>query len=109
MKYFHVTTMSNWEKIKNEGLIPCVGARSQKIGESFPAVFLFESEESMRDAMWGWLGEEFEDSDEADEAICLKVELPEGFPLDEGVSCEYEVRSYQKIPPEYISFYTDEL
>lgn len=98
-KYFHVTTETAWEKIQKEGLIPMIGERSQEVGEPVPAIFLFDSKESMEDALWGWLGDELEDEDSI---VILKVSLPKGYFLDEGVSCDFEVRGYKPIPPEYI-------
>lgn len=98
MIYYHVTTKKALDKIKKEGLQPQIGQRSQKIGEVFPAIYLFTTRDDMEDAIYNWLGEELEN----EEIYSLKIDLPKGFPLDEGVQGDWEVRSYQKIPMEYV-------
>ena len=104
--YFHVTTPDAWKKIQKEGLIPQIGERSQMVGEAFPAVFLFESEQAMHDALGSWLGAEFEGDEPL---VALEVKPPAGMFLDEGVSCPWEVRSYDSIPPEFITLYDSDI
>ena len=98
MIYYHVTTKKALSKIKKEGLQPQIGKRSKKIGEVFPAIYLFTTRDDMEDAICNWLGEELE----GDKTYALKIDIPKGFPLDEGVQGEWEVRSYQMIPMEYV-------
>ena len=71
--YFHVTTKSAWEKIRQEGLIPQIGKRSQKLGELIPDIFLFTSETAMQDGICNWLGDEFE---EDEPLVALQIHLP---------------------------------
>ena len=104
--YFHVTTPEAWTKIQKEGLVPQIGERSMEIGEPLPAVFLFESEEAMNDALGSWLGAEFEDDEPL---VALEVKPPAGMPLDEGVSCPWEARCYDVIPPECITMYDNDI
>ena len=100
--FFHITTGSNWEKIKNEGLIPQVGNRCKEIGETIPSIFLFENKGTALFALHDWLLVEL--LKESNEVVLLEIILENGFRLDEDCSCEYAVRSYSKIPPEKIYF-----
>lgn len=98
--YYHVTTPSAWKQIQKEGLLPQIGIRSQKVHEVIPAVFLFDSLGALKDAYFGWMEAEFNDV----EMIILSVRPPKGTFLDEGISCDGEVRCYEAIPPECISY-----
>ena len=73
-EYFHVTTSSNWKKIKKEGLIPKIGKRSLNMNEQEKSVFLFTSEQAMEDGVCNWLGDEFPAHAKL---VCLKVALSE--------------------------------
>ena len=99
--YYHITTPSAWEKIQQEGLIPQLGERSKKVNEQWPAVFLFESRAAMEDAYFGWLGDEYE---KETKLVILAVKPPKGLVLDESVACAGEVRCYNSLPPECITF-----
>ena len=108
-EYYHVTTKEAWESIQKEGLVPRIGERSKKIREPIPAVYLFESEAAMLDAVHNWLGEEFEDAYGEDcDMVVLKVMPPAGILLDESVAAEFEVRCYEPIPKECIEFVSDD-
>lgn len=98
--YYHITTPAAWEQIQKEGLVPQIGERSQKVQEPYPAVFLFDSRAAMEDAYFNWLSEEFNEP----ELVVLSVVPPRGTLLDESVACDGEVRCYDTIPPECISF-----
>lgn len=100
---FHVTPISNLESIMKNGLIPQAGERSEKLEED-PGVFLFPTYDDCENALFNWLGEEFDELDE--EVVTLKVELPKHFPLEE--TAEWERCSRQTIEPKYISFYKNE-
>ena len=106
--YYHITTPSAWEKIQQEGLIPQLGERSKKVNEQSPAVFLFESRAAMEDAYFGWLGDEYE---KETKLVILAVKPPKGLILDESVACAGEVRCYNSLLPECITFlgYDDEV
>ena len=104
--YFHVTTKSAWEKIRQEGLIPQVGKRSQKLGELIPAIFLFTSETAMQDEICNWLGDEFE---EDEPLVALQIHLPPNLKSYIDSSCEYEAKCLEPIPPKYIKMFKTDL
>ena len=58
---FHVTPESNVDSILEQGLKPAIGRRSQELGESNPAIFLFVDVEAVENALSNWLGELFDD------------------------------------------------
>lgn len=64
---YHITPSQNTAAIIQYGLVPQVGARSQDLGESRAAIYLFETIEDAEDALGGWLGESFDE----DEALTL--------------------------------------
>lgn len=101
---FHVTPASNVEPILKKGLTPQLGERSQQVANEKEGVFLFCDYESCENALWNWLGEEFEDLEE--DLIILKVDLPDDFPLEQEV--EWEAISRIRIDPTYISIYKNE-
>jgi hypothetical protein len=95
--YYHVTPKENLSSIMQNGLIPHVGERTKELNES-KAVFLFPTEEDMEDALQNWLGDCF---DEDIELVCLKIVLPDDFPIQD--SCvDWEKISKVTIPPQYI-------
>lgn len=104
--YFHVTTKPAWEKIRQEGLIPQIGKRSQKLGELIPAIFLFTSETTMQDGICNWLGDEFE---EDEPLVTLQIHLPNHIPIKIETSCEYEAKCLTPIPPKYIKIFKIDL
>lgn len=93
--YYHVTLKSDYNSIKQNGLLPQIGERSQKI-ESEPMIFMFADKSSMEDAFTNWLNDEF---DEDEELVVLKITLPDDFPVQQSGS---EVTTDKKIPPQYI-------
>ena len=103
-RYFHVTPLKNLESILENGLIPQIGERSLEIGEPIEAVFLFPNFEEMNDALYNWLGEEFDDDE--DLAI-LQIDLPDNFPVyrefDDNGDEFYEAHCQCDIPVEYIT------
>lgn len=105
MILYHATLKSNLDSILEKGLVPQVGLRSKKIGET-PAVFLFPSYEDCTNALGNWLGEEFDEIEPYQEVISLKVSLPDNFPLEN--SAPYEKISRQKIDPQYIEYFKNE-
>lgn len=106
--FYHVTLKENYEKIKNEGLVPSIGTLSQLAEENVARVYLFPSLEDMENALLNWLGEQINDEYGEDVECCsLKIDLPDTFPISFG-EIEYEVYSYDTIPPQYISYLKDE-
>jgi len=109
--FFHVTDIKNLPNIKRVGLIPRIGNFSQKAGVKNPVMCLFKTEGYAINAVYGWLGEEYQ-LNYQDEGIdpagklklaILKISLPENFPLEDGKDADGEIISKQKIPKQYIS------
>lgn len=68
--FYHVTTKANLNSIQKTGLTPAIGDRSADLGEDTNRIYLFDSKESVNDALGNWLGEEF---DEDEELILISV------------------------------------
>lgn len=107
--YYHVTDVENLDSIFKNGLVPSIGPLSEQLGETgepVPAVYLFTSEETCRDAMSGWLGEAFDELDgetggESRHAV-LRVELDDSDDWEDDGEF-YEKTVYDAIPPECLS------
>ena len=93
---YHVTPTENVETITQYGLVPMIGARSIKLGEPEPAVYLFPNKEACEQAIMGWLGEELE---EYGDLSVIEVDV---FELDLVESVGWELISFEAIPPERI-------
>jgi len=91
---YHVTPARNLSRIRSEGLIPRVGARSKRLGEKVPAVFVFPTIDDVDVAMDQWLLDEFPESTRL---ALLKVDLPPDLPCHSDV--EYEIGVRAPIPP----------
>lgn len=106
--YYHVTHKDNYKAIMKEGLIPSIGKRSEELGESFDAVWLFPTIEDKDNAMGQWLGDWYNDEyGEEVELVSLKIILPanhEVYDLGAG----YEVFSLGSIRPECIEYLKEE-
>ncbi len=104
--YYHVTEAKNLSGILRDGLIPSIGPRSQMIGETVPAVYLFPDLDSVVAAVENWLGEVF---DEDVSLIFLELQLPSD--IEKALFCdsaEYERISRLPIPPNCIVRVIDE-
>lgn len=75
MHVWHVTPTRNVFGILEEGLKPCVGERSQALGEDTARVYVFTDALALEDALTNWLGEAF-DEEEALSVLLLDV-VPE--------------------------------
>jgi len=95
---FHVTPARNLARIQSEGLLPRVGARSKRLGEKVPAVFVFPNVGDLDTAMDQWLFDEFS---EGTRLALLRVELAADLPCHSDV--EYEVGVRAPIPPSAIT------
>lgn len=108
-RYFHISSKENLDSILENGLIASIGERSQEIGERIEAVFLFPNKEEMDNALYNWLGEQFDDSEEL---VIFQIDLPSNFPVYREVDSNgedfYEVHCYCDIPEEYITAVYDE-
>ena len=102
-RYFHVSSKENLYSILENGLIA-------SIGERIEAVFLFPNKEEMDNALYNWLGEQFDDSEEL---VIFQIDLPSNFlvyrELDSNGEDFYEAHCYCDIPEEYITAVYDEM
>lgn len=97
---YHVTLESNLESIKEIGIEPRMGERSERLGEPKPLVYLFPTLGDVETALMNWLGEEFDEvyGDNCRIAI-LKVDVS-GVNVESVV--DYEVTTHETIHPNYI-------
>ena len=93
--YYHVTRKADLPSILDRGLVPAIGPRSRKQGETVPAVYLFKTRTAMLDAVMNWLGEQF-GPDEERTALRITFEKP----IDESPeTAGYELLVTRVIPP----------
>ena len=94
--FYHVTPVENLDSILTHGLRPTIGDRSQEIGETDAAVYLFPSYADLVDGLGNWLGECFDDEDEL---VVLEVD---GYRLPFCESVGYEITVSEPISPDRI-------
>lgn len=100
-KFYHVTTQSNLDSIMSNGLIPSIGERSSRLGEENSSIYLFDSKQSVEDALGNWLGEEF---DEDEQLVLLEVSSKDidTVPSFEGDDSSFEWTTKNAITPSNI-------
>lgn len=106
-EYWHVTLKENLENIVSNGLQARIGERSQLLGESLPAVYVFNTLIDAETALGQWLGDEFE---EEDELVILKVkpDTPPDFNT-QGDKTHYESMFFRDVRPhEIVAHYSEE-
>ena len=86
---YHVTKKTNLNSILSKGLIPSIGERSLKLGESQAGIYLFPTKEDCNNALMNWLGQEFEDVEE-DGLVILKINYS-GHNIRNNEGIDYEV------------------
>lgn len=94
VRLWHVTPLSNVKAILEKGLLPAIGIRAQKIQEARAGVYCFKSGISLKNALTGWLGEEFEDTTLCVLEVSVDVEIDDL--LDEG---HFEVVLREPVSP----------
>lgn len=99
--FYHVTTDAAWHSIQKTGLVPAIGPRSEEMGESYPMICLFTSEEALNDGLGNWLGEYFED-----EMIHILAVDMEGVGWHSNV--EWEAMVLEPIPVSHIAWVRSE-
>lgn len=98
--FYHVTETKNIPSILKQGLIPQIGPRSEMIGESIPAIYLFKDKLDVEDAVLNWLGDLV---DEDESLSILKVKLPPNAVIHSDMGSDaFEVVCKTPIPPENI-------
>jgi len=103
MYAYHVTTYKKSTRILNYGLVPKIGIRSSKL-EKQKAIYLFKTYSDVENALMNWLGDEFEENERLS---LLKVNIPKGAIVEEGV--EYELVVLSKIPAKNITLIKDDI
>lgn len=89
MPLYHVTPARLLPRILDRGLSPRTGPRASALGETEPAIYLFESLADVEDALTGWLGEWFSDEGlRQGELVVLEVDLPEDISTRKDVGYE---------------------
>ena len=63
MHVYHVTPTRNVFDILEQGLRPCIGPRSQELGEEVPRIYVFTRLDALEDALGNWLGEAFDEDE----------------------------------------------
>ena len=99
---YHITPADNKDSIMKKGLIPQVGERSARAGETSPAIYLFPSIEDAEQALLGWLGEEIGD----EELLFLELNLPQSY-KDSLHKEGFEVLCRKPISPKYIRMFSE--
>lgn len=104
---FHVTPVSNLPAILVEGLQPSIGPRSALLGESQPAVYLFQTRSDVENALMGWLGDEL---DEEEVAIIQLSALECWHPAEaaRGQGADFELVILRPIPAGAVEAVFDE-
>lgn len=94
---FHVTEKQKLENIRQAGIVPSIGQRSQAANETEPLIYLFRHRKDMEDAVVNWLGEQFDDDTEL---VALEIQMPAGFAkwLKFDINAPYEVTYDKTIP-----------
>lgn len=94
--YYHATEERNLSGIMSRGLIPSMGTRSEKLGDS--GIFLFKEMVDLEDALMNWLGDEI---DEDSRVAILRVKVPDSRKIRQSPA-SYEVIYTDIIPPNMI-------
>ena len=95
---YHVTLADNLPRIMKQGLVPQKGPRASLIGEDEDGIYLFKTIDDAEDALYQWLGEEF---DEDEKLSLLQVDVPPGA-RTQPTRADYELVVLDPIPPQYI-------
>jgi len=108
MKYYHVTTLENWEKIRRFGLIPRIGNKTQLYRYlSEGRIYFFNSIEEAEDGLVNWIVDRYPEAEDSEEPFfsILEVKIPNDVEIFEDpelpLSAVYVI---EKIPPFNIRF-----
>ncbi len=99
---YHITPKKNLDSIAKVGLVGSCGERSSLLNEPFSVVYMFTTLELMEDALGGWLGECF---DETEELSVFEVDV-QGLKLYSEV--EWEIIYAGTISPDRLTFLREE-
>ena len=104
MTLYHVTHVDNLDSILQNGLIPTIGKYSKEMGETEPAVWLFQDLDTAEEMTPVWLYPFY-----GYDLVYLSVELPDDYPLDYSSGSDCEVCVLETITPDHISVYDEYL
>lgn len=62
---YHVTRLASLASIRQRGLEPRIGEFSQRLGEQVPRIYFFSTVSEAENGLYNWLGEEYEELEEA--------------------------------------------
>lgn len=104
--FYHVTRAKNISHIQKDGLIPQIGTLGKILGEEIPQIYLFDSLESVDDAIGSWLGAELDNLYGEDEPLLL-LRIPKEYvtnpaPTFEDEETSFEWSTQHPIKPEHI-------
>lgn len=92
--FYHVTRQANFEAITKEGLKPTIGPLSQMIDEERTCIYLFDSMDSVNDALSGWFGETIEELYGDDEPLCL-LAIPSRYVIEPKPTFDSDSQSFE--------------
>ena len=97
---FHVTEFKNLDSIIEHGLVPKIGKNSKDCGETEERIYFFINKQELETGMLGWLGELFDDEDDAKEPL-IYIEVNDSevdFQIDSNGDVFFECTSSKTIP-----------
>lgn len=110
---YHVTLAHHLPSILRQGLVPQIGANSQALGEHEARVYAFIDRQAMETALMNWMGEVYEEMEDAlghevdlviievEDACFERVQDSNGDPF-------YECYADTTVPPQSFRRITDE-
>ncbi len=116
--FYHTTEVKNRKSIEEKGLIPQIGRFSKICNEQINAIWMFNDENGLDNALCNWFGEVWEEYAEDElgidsenlELSTFKITLPNDFPGLYHPKGEefFESHCVTTIPPEFISYFRED-
>jgi len=105
--FYHVTRQANLQSIKVEGLTPRIGPLSTLIDEQYKRIYLFDSMESVENALLNWFGEAVEEVFGEDEPFAL-LAIPARYVVEPQPTFEEDETSFEwytehRVKPSHIA------
>lgn len=92
--FYHVTRQADVPVITVEGLKPRIGPLSQLIDEPHARIYLFDSSESVEDALASWFGEALDEVYGEDEPLAL-LAIPSRYVVEPKPTFEADETSFE--------------
>lgn len=103
-RLYHFTQDSTYRAVMTEGLEPRIGANSEDLGEAESRVYFFPSREDAIEALGGWYGELYEDSDESLVLLSTPARVVEDLtPTFEDPDGSWEWSTTKRVPGRLLS------